>query len=205
MTSPEQLGKVVEWNDDRGFGFIQPLAPPGERLFLHVRDYRQDGRRPQAGELVKYRRERQADGRWKASRVHRATAPASRARPSPPRRTAWRIPAAFQWLLVAAYAALLAWAIEHGRLPLELALGLLLLSAATWVAYALDKDAATRGRWRISEGSLHLMELLGGWPGALAAQQLLRHKTRKPRYRLAFWSMTLAHIAAMLVWVFWSH
>ncbi|PZQ23825.1 MAG: hypothetical protein DI562_18430 [Stenotrophomonas acidaminiphila] len=47
----ERLGKVSEWNDDRGFGFIAPLDGEPTRVFFHVRDYRLDGRRPEVGEL----------------------------------------------------------------------------------------------------------------------------------------------------------
>ena len=36
-----------------------------------------------------------------------------------------------------------------------------------------------QGAWRIREGTLHLVEALGGWPGAFLAQQTMRHKTVK--------------------------
>lgn len=201
----EQLGKVIEWQDDRGFGFIQPRES-AERLFFHVREYRQDGRRPQVGEWVKYRKHRAEDGRWQAAGVRRAASPvlasATRA-PRKPTAHGPAMPASFQWLLITFYVALLAWAINAGRLPLEFAGVPLLMSAITWVAYALDKHAAQTGRWRTQETVLHVLELLGGWPGAIAAQQWLRHKTRKGGYRIAFWSVTVLHVAAVLGWVFW--
>ena len=37
------------------------------------------------------------------------------------------------------------------------------------------------------------VELLGGWPGALLAQQLLRHKTKKTSYQGVFWLIVLVH------------
>lgn len=40
---------------------------------------------------------------------------------------------------------------------------------------------------------LHAVELLGGWPGALLAQQLLRHKTKKTSYQVVFWLIVLMH------------
>ncbi|WP_153605141.1 DUF1294 domain-containing protein, partial [Pseudomonas aeruginosa] len=40
---------------------------------------------------------------------------------------------------------------------------------------------------------LHLFELLGGWPGALVAQQVFRHKTRKLSFQLVFWGIVLLH------------
>lgn len=72
----------------------------------------------------------------------------------------------------------------------------LLAALATW----LDKRAAGRERPRWSEASLHLLELLGGWPGALLAQRLARHKTRKLSYRLVLWAIALVHLAG---WAFW--
>ena len=73
-------------------------------------------------------------------------------------------------------------------------------SLVTLSAYAIDKIAAQRGRWRTSEGTLHLFALLGGWPGALIAQQALRHKTVKKSFRLIFWVTVIVNIA-VLVWL----
>jgi uncharacterized membrane protein YsdA (DUF1294 family) len=54
-------------------------------------------------------------------------------------------------------------------------------SLIAFVAYALDKAAARAGRWRTQESTLHLLALIGGWPGALLAQRQFRHKTaRRP-------------------------
>lgn len=93
------------------------------------------------------------------------------------------------------------WALQAGRLDPLLLLVLLALSCITWIAYALDKHAARRGRWRIPGATLHLLELLGGWPGAVLAQRMLRHKTRKTSYRLGFWLAVLANAAASWAWV----
>src|SRR5690606_34065621 len=61
------------------------------------------------------------------------------------------------------------------RHPPWLALVYLIASAIAFVAYALDKSAAKNGTWRTSESTLHVLAIAGGWPGALLAQQLLRH------------------------------
>jgi uncharacterized membrane protein YsdA (DUF1294 family) len=65
-------------------------------------------------------------------------------------------------------------------------------------AYAFDKAAARAGRWRTAEATLLLLGLVGGWPGALLAQQLLRHKSSKAPFRAAFW-VTVALNAGVFV------
>ena len=72
-----------------------------------------------------------------------------------------------------------------------------LLSVICFAVYARDKRRARQGQWRTSEGTLHLLELAGGWPGGLLAQITLRHKNRKPAYQAVFWSIVGLHV---LVW-----
>jgi uncharacterized membrane protein YsdA (DUF1294 family) len=67
--------------------------------------------------------------------------------------------------------------------------------------YALDKSAAPRGGWRIAEKHLHLLDLLGGWPGGLLAQAKLRHKSSKTSFQVVFWLTVLVNIAVM-AWMF---
>jgi uncharacterized membrane protein YsdA (DUF1294 family) len=71
-------------------------------------------------------------------------------------------------------------------------------SFVTLVAYALDKSAAVAGRWRVSEQSLLLLGLAGGWPGGLVAQQLLRHKSNKTSFRHAFWGTVVVNVTAFV-------
>ncbi len=74
-----------------------------------------------------------------------------------------------------------------------------LMSVVTAALYFLDKRLAMSGSRRIPERTLHTLELLCGWPGALVAQQLFRHKNRKPTFFLVTWVIAALHIA---VWVF---
>ena len=67
--------------------------------------------------------------------------------------------------------------------------------------YAVDKSAARKGAWRTQESTLHLLSLAGGWPGALVAQQKLRHKSRKQSFRFVFWVTVLLNCGAF-VWLF---
>lgn len=83
---------------------------------------------------------------------------------------------------------------------------LVLMSLLTFAIYGWDKRAAEQGTNRISEKSLHLMELLGGWPGAIFGQQFFRHKTQKTLFRLITYSITVLHVVGLgaLVWFAWN-
>ena len=78
-----------------------------------------------------------------------------------------------------------------------LALAYLIISCVTFLLYAKDKSAALDQRQRISEKTLHLFSLLGGWPGAWLAQRWLRHKNLKHRFQLLF-HLSIAFNAVLL-------
>ena len=72
-----------------------------------------------------------------------------------------------------------------------------LLSLYTFTMYAIDKSAARRGTRRTRERTLHLLALAGGWPGALAAHKILRHKSSKHSFQLMFWITVAANCAVV--------
>jgi uncharacterized membrane protein YsdA (DUF1294 family) len=76
----------------------------------------------------------------------------------------------------------------------------LALSLATFLIYAWDKSAAKAGRSRTPEMLLHLFGLAGGWPGALLAQQWLRHKSRKREFQAVF-RVTVVLNCGVLAWL----
>jgi len=85
-----------------------------------------------------------------------------------------------------------------GKLP-PLVLALYLgASTVAFAAYALDKSAAQKDRWRTKESTLQLLGLIGGWPGALIAQTLLRHKSKKKSFQLVFWVTVLLNCSALI-------
>lgn len=83
-------------------------------------------------------------------------------------------------------------------LSLRVAALYLVASLVTFAVYARDKAAARKDRWRTPERTLHLLALLGGWPGALAARHLLRHKSRKVSFRVLFWLSVLANCLLLI-------
>ena len=75
----------------------------------------------------------------------------------------------------------------------------LVASLVCFVVYAVDKSAAGAARRRVSERTLLTLGLIGGWPGAIIAQQTLRHKTQKASFRKAFWATVVVNLVVFAV------
>ncbi len=108
-------------------------------------------------------------------------------------------------LLMLVYASALAWAVATQALAAWVAWGLLAVNAMTFLAYARDKRAARRGRWRTPERTLHLWSLAGGWPAAWWAQRLLRHKSAKAAFQRVYWGTVVLHGVALGGWLLGPH
>ena len=110
------------------------------------------------------------------------------------------LPAALSALVAALFMVWVGILVLGGRVPPAVLAAYALLSLLTFTVYAMDKSAARRGAWRVRESTLHLLSLSGGWPGALVAQQALRHKSSKISFLLAFLVTALLNCGA-LVWL----
>ena len=75
-------------------------------------------------------------------------------------------------------------------------------SIAAFFFHAWDKRAARRGGRRIAGRDLQLLALCCGWPGAWLAQQVLRHKTQKKRFRLVFFLLATTNCLLLGLIVF---
>ncbi|MFA6921132.1 MAG: DUF1294 domain-containing protein, partial [Gallionella sp.] len=106
-------------------------------------------------------------------------------------------------ILAAAFLVLVAGAAIAGKLPFAVLDLYLIASAIAFAAYALDKSAARCNQRRTRESTLHFLALACGWPGALAAQSLLRHKSRKRSFQIGFWATAMLNCGA-LGWLFLS-
>jgi uncharacterized membrane protein YsdA (DUF1294 family) len=82
-----------------------------------------------------------------------------------------------------------------------------IVSLITFVAYGFDKRRAQNDGRRVPGKTLHLMALLGGWPGALLGQKVFRHKTQKFSFRIVFWLCVALHVAivggVIYLWIGW--
>lgn len=184
-------GRIIEWNDDRGFGFV--LGTDRQRTFLHIRDFGERIKRPAVGDVVSFTLGSDANGRTCAKEIEQE---------------GWGGgfgPGAFLVLIALLVAPVLVvrrfvapdfWPEVAG-----IAAGLSLL---TFGMYAWDKRKARRQEWRLSETTLQLWSFVGGWPGAFLAQRLLRHKSSKTSFQFVFWTTVVLHqyvmIDALLGW-----
>jgi uncharacterized membrane protein YsdA (DUF1294 family) len=105
---------------------------------------------------------------------------------------------AADWLAIPLFVGVYLLAAWLWHVPHAIALLYVASSLACGVAYALDKSAALAGRWRIPEKTLLLLGLMGGWPGAIVAQQMFRHKTSKQPFRAAFWFTVVLNVAGFV-------
>lgn len=180
-------GRITDWNDDKGFGFVVPSGG-GERAFVHVNAFQRGSRRAVPGDLISYLPAKDAQGRLQAREIRHAGQ-----RIEVPRQPS-RLPRATigtAALTAVAVAALVGW------IPALLAGAYVALSGVSYLMYWLDKSAAGRGARRTPESNLHLADLLGGWPGALIAQQQFRHKTIKQSFQSVFWVTVVANLVAV--------
>ena len=189
------VGKLKSWNDERGFGFIEPLQG-GEEIFVHIKSFPPGTGRPKLGLTLTFEVERGPQGKKRAKAVQFGLP--SRNAPAPRRNSpaAWTLP---RLVALPAFAVLYAYVASRWPVSTWVAVTYALSSLLAFFVYAFDKSAARHGRWRTSEGTLHLFALACGWPGALLAQQLLRHKSSKPSFIAAFWATVALNVAGFVV------
>ncbi|MDF2464143.1 MAG: colD-shock DNA-binding protein [Ramlibacter sp.] len=104
---------------------------------------------------------------------------------------------------MATYVTVLVWSVWAKNLPWWVLPASFAINLFTFFAYWQDKWAAGQGNWRISESTLHLWSLAGGWPGAWFAQQVLRHKSSKPSFRETYWATVVLNLAALGASIWW--
>lgn len=184
-------GKIKVWKDDNGYGFIQPMTG-GPQVFVHIKAFANRHRRPEPGDVVSYDLTRDGRGRPRAERASFAGEKLTL------KRARKRGGAAL--IFVALFFAAVCASVVMTGLPLLVPVVYALMSLVTFAIYAKDKYAARKGRWRTPEASLHMLALMGGWPGALVAQGKLRHKSKKTSFRFTFWITVLIN-SGLLFWI----
>ena len=175
-------GKLTEWKDDRGFGFITPIRG-GRQVFVHIKTFTNQHRRPIGNEFVTYETVSDDTGRLRAEQVEFVGDDS--------------INAAGGWTIALTIAPLFLMFVGVlvfiGQLPFVVLALYVVLSVISFLVYGRDKSAAQQNQRRTGEGTLILLGVLGGWPGAFVAQQFFHHKTKKRSFQIAFWLTVLLH------------
>jgi uncharacterized membrane protein YsdA (DUF1294 family)/cold shock CspA family protein len=187
-----QHGYVVMVNPKEGYGFIRPSdANRDEGRDVHFSVRQVEGHKNvRAGQAVDYYLTRTDKG-VTAIKVHPGSV--------------FSIPY-LKFLVIGVVSALLLLAgllvvfEQPGSLPVWIALWVVAFSIATYGVYAYDKAQAQSQGLRVPEAVLHLLEALGGSPGAFVAMRVLHHKNKKREFQVVFWLIVAAQIG-FLVWL----
>lgn len=164
-------GRITEWNRDRGFGYLESGK---RRIFLHIRDFAEHYKLPEVGDQVTFTLGADRQGRpcaLKAAHLNDGG-----------RLRGWH------FLLIGSLLILPGWALHQkfGAVAAYAAAWMAVVSALTAFIYYVDKQRARQKGQREPESMLHLLELLGGWPGAFLAQRKFRHKSSKGSFQFVF-------------------
>ena len=207
-------GKIIKWNDDKGFGFIFPTDNNSQKnIFVHIKSFSDKRIRPVEGQQVTYTVEKNDDGRESAIKVSRATDYIVRNKDSSTRnkninskykrintnntkldsKSTNSISPLYVIIILSFVAFLFHFYIE-GKLPPLVIVIYIGMGIMTYHIYSEDKDMAINNERRTSEQRLLALSLFGGWIGALIAQQKFRHKTKKISFQMSFWTTVFFNI-----------
>ncbi len=193
-------GRLVEWFDDKGYGFIQPNDATKTRVFLHIKDFSKRGPRPIVGCALEYQVTLDEKSRYRATDVvylkAKAVQKSANKSTKITKPSMTRTQMIMQMLCIGAILVLAIGAV-FGFVPSWLILFYLIINSLTYWLYAQDKQAAQQGKYRISEQMLHISSVLGGWAAAWLAQEKLRHKTQKQPFRTIYFCTIALNLLLM--------
>lgn len=194
-----ERGKLEDWLDQRGFGFIR--RPDGSKLYVHMKSIGKSTERPKIGDNLEYTVSPGKDGRPVATDVVFVTAPPP---PPPPPLLDVHSHAPHTVLGIASRVfgaavilALLSANIFMDRLPVWVAALYFIGGGASFMLYRNDKIAAIEHGWRRPEIRMHLVDLTFGVVGGLFAQHVFRHKTYKPSFVYITALITALHVLTL--------
>lgn len=185
-------GRIQHWDDAKGFGFVEPNGG-GTRAFAHIKAFSNRSRRPVNGDIIVYELKKDNKGSYQAHNINLLKDYKTK-RITSAKHTAKN---KFTIVFLTCFAIALALLTFFNRLPATLIFAYCAISGVTFLLYAIDKSAAEKNRWRISEAKLHFFGFIGGWPGALVAQHVFKHKRSKAEFMRVYWALVLLNLTAL--------
>jgi uncharacterized membrane protein YsdA (DUF1294 family)/cold shock CspA family protein len=199
---PTEKGSIVMWNDQKGFGFIRPENGT-EDHFVHISAFKKGmSRRPEIGDQVQFRPV-VGPGKKRAAFAEIE----GLVYVEPGRKPFTLIPKHRSWLtnlLILTPLTFSGFLLFQGKNPIPF-FAYCFFSVLMLFLYGADKTQAAIKSWRVPDTYLHILEIMGGWPGALMAQNEFRHKTRQTRYQIVFRSIIALHLLGWGAYFLWSY
>ncbi|KGY07542.1 DUF1294 domain-containing protein [Vibrio sinaloensis] len=166
-------GTISEWNHHKGYGYIS-VDDQEAQVRFDLFDFEAFGHPPRLRDRVQFRLAEDEQGALKAVHVER--------------QFVFSFPLAVAIWFVSTMVA----SVFLLNFPPVVLVGAIALSTVTYLIYSVDKQAQHTGGSQVPDMVFYLLNLFGGWPGALLAQSILHHKYTNVEFRFLFWtSITL--------------
>jgi len=170
-TNSAGLARLIQWNQEDRSGFLEY---EGMRLLLHAHDFVRLKRQIRVGDDIRFTVGVDTDGKACAKNARHAEKGLK----------------LVNLLLLTALLVVPVRAIEQLGQSHDLRLllgGAAVVGLLTFLVYWEDKRRMRAAGWRVPANTMHVMELIGGWPAAYLAQRLLGHQRGRFSYQLTFW------------------
>jgi len=212
-----EKGKIIQWNDSKGFGFILP-ENSNKHIFVHIKSFTDRRIRPSLKEEVTYTVSKKKDGKYSAIDVARASdTPQNIQKKNQKKKknlslksistkhSNYKIDSKpthsiniFYIIFILSFLSFLLFSFTEGKLPFFIIIIYGVMSIVTYFMYSIDKSKAINDEYRIPELTLYFLSLIGGWMGAMLAQQRFRHKTKKSSFQMIFWITVLLNVSVLI-------
>lgn len=192
MSTLRIKGKLIKWSEDKAFGFIAANGRD-EHVFIHKNALVNRNRTPKINDVITFTIVKDKQNRYCADQATFTGEKLKKRQANKSSKLSIYLSFVFLTFIIIAY--------FFNNIPQSIALLYILASVFTFIIYAHDKSKAQQGVWRTPESTLHVFALIGGWPGAAVAQQLLRHKSQKKAFRVVYWFTVFINLA-VLCWLF---
>ncbi|KJY82807.1 membrane protein [Vibrio galatheae] len=168
-------GTISQWDQSKGYGYIS-VDNQDTQVRFHISDLANVSQLPNVSERVVFRLGTDQNGVMRAVEVER--------------------PVVFNFSLAIAvwFCSTLVGSVVILDFPVIACVFYFAVSAVTYTVYAFDKHAMQIGSWRIPEITFHMLNLVGGWIGALFAQSFMHHKYSDIGFKFLFWTTLILNL-----------